>query len=323
MQHPSLNKLKSLSKFIRKSEGFAFMNFNVPMLVKFIESDLTLSSYMNTLILDKKEHYEAGISLATQGKIIVSSSLPPIELALYRVENLEDFEGYVAFCYGYLTKTGKNKGWALINNFLIEKKNPGMDRREDFFNDCISPIVTFLELQIETSFNVMAVLQRYKMLCEWYERENIKSNDELSLTKNHLSKFLFDQGFTYVLSETNVPSGRIDNFALNLGYSSTRELSSLPNIVVAEGKIYKNNKRDIQVVKNQVYDRCVELNLSEGFCVIYNKSPNTLQIGNSFVSSGIQYLTQSSIRIYFLIINLDESFYQSQKANQELIVEIQ
>jgi hypothetical protein len=324
--HASIIKLKSLVSFVKKSESFSFTNYNVPLIVDFIEQDHLLTAVIHNLISKYEDIYIAGQQLGDSGNICLKNddgSENHLKFYQYRVNKIRNFDEYVCFCYAYLNGSGRNKGRPLIDNFLAEKKDRSIDRKLEFFNDCIEPITIYLELQLENSKNALNILQRYKTLCEWYEREAISKQNEVKLTKEHLSKYLFNHGFTYVLSETNVPSGRIDNFAINLGFNDKRELSSLPDIIVAEGKIFSGSSEDIQVVKNQIYDRCNELNLMEGYCVIYNRTDSIIRISNADgVILGTQYLTIDGKKVYFIVINLHNSFYESKSTNSEKQIKI-
>ena len=160
-------------------------------------------------------------------------------------------------------------------------------------------------------------------MCEWYEREKIRDKQETRLTRDHLSKFLFDNGFTYSLSETSVPSGRIDNFAFNIGLKDPKELSKLPDAIIVEGKIYDGDKSVFGDVYNQVHKRVMELNFNEGYCVIFNKSNENIVLENVKLG-GINSLYFNSVKdskIYFLIVNLNEDFYSSKSTLRELKVD--
>lgn len=305
MENQSLIKLKSIATFLKISNRTYFQNWNLGLFVNFLKTDPEISIIINNL-LNKYPNFQKEL-LEKIPSQHVNQLLP--------VFNINTFEGWVAFCVSYIdTIIKKNiKSDDVIKKFTINIRDPEyQEEKINFYNDCIEPILIYTELQIKHSLNSIYILHRYKTLCEWYDKDELTDKSEVDITKNHLSKFLFDQGFTHSLSETVVPSGRIDNFALNLGIKK-EELGNLPDAIAIEGKILKDGdgKRPIQEVKNQIEKRINELNFQEGFCVVYNKSTKYINIKNNQGNiNGIQYIvTTSNKRIFFLIIDLNEKFY--------------
>ena len=305
MKNYSLKKLKSIAHFLKVSGRFNFQNFNLDLFMDFLLEDPQISIIINNILVK----YPKMESIAKQA-IKKANDRP----------RFDTFERWVAYCIAYIKAADVNQGNKVINNFIIDtgarEDDEGLSPKMQFYNDCVEPVLIYIELQIKHTLNSILILQRYKTLCEWYARDEVLGyKNEPQITKNHLSKFLFDQGFTHSLSETTVPSGRIDNFALNLGIKK-EELSNLPDTIVVEGKIFKDGGglRPIQEVKNQVEKRIKELNFKEGYCVIYNKSNHYIEIENRTDNiSGTPFLLIENKRIFFIIINLGELFFQSTK----------
>lgn len=309
--HASLDKLKSIAHFLKVSGRFNFQNYNLPIFLDFLKKDPEIGVIINNLL-----NKYPGIKKYAKEAITNENAKP----------KFDSFERWVAFCIFYIEELGPNQGDRVISHFIInayqKEDNEGYSPKMQFYNDCIEPIIIYIELQIKHSLNALIIFGRYKVLCEWYDRESIFKLKEVDITKNHLSKFLFNQGFTYCLSETNVPSGRIDNFAVNLGLK-TEELVCLPDIVVAEGKIFDGKKRDIMDVGIQVQKRIDELNLTEGYCVVFNKTEKQIRISDSEGSiNGFNYVNLKNKRLYFIIINLDEIFYESKSKIEEMSVNV-
>ncbi len=314
----SLSKLHSIARFLRLSGRFYLQNYNLNLFLKFLKSDPEISSIINSLQAKYPSLKDA----------LDKAEGPNMRNDLINIrEKIQSFEEYVAFCIYYIDKAVFIRGAAIIDHFLSDTtSDPGRGFEKDkerFLNDCIEPIIIYIELQIKHSINAAYVLQRYKILCEWYEREALLGQNELEITKKHLSKFLFDNGFTYSLSETNVPSGRIDNFAFSIGFRDSNELSNLPNAIIAEGKIYEANDSIFREVFNQVHKRMMELNFSDGYCVIFNRSSNNILLeGIQGNINGIFYKIVKDSRIYFLVINLHPDFYDSKKTLGGLSINI-
>lgn len=316
MENKSITKLKSLARFLKISGRFFFENFNLYLFTEFIFNDPEISIIINNL-LDK-----------------FSSSTEKAKTALEKAgevgnlrKRMTSFEEWVAFCVAYIKGTRPNKGNVVIDNFITYTGQARLEEKQElikaqFFNECIEPILIYIELQVKQELNAIYILQRYKILCEWYEREQLFDKKELDITQNHLSKYLFNQGFTYSLSEINVPSGKIDNLAIDIGLKDRTEFGTLPNAIVAEAKIFKGDKRKIIDVKNQVLKRMQNLNFSEGFCVIFNKSNKKISFSINTRVSGFTYIVEDSRKIFFIIINLHNLFYQSASSIEEIIIDL-
>lgn len=316
----SLSKLKSIGKFLQISGKFYFINYNLKLFFDFINNDAEIGSIIKKL-LSKYPSFEEDAQNALRH--------PNENVQTYRYKGkIKTFEAWVAFCMFYIKVGAEQSG----GNSFIEKviglyDGSGYDKERNevlqCFNDIVEPILLYVELQIEHTLNSLYILQRYKILCEWYERDLIRDKKETEITKDHLSKFLFDNGFTYSLSETTVPSGRIDNFAISIGIKERKELSNLPNAIIAEGKIYENDASIFDKVYNQVHKRVMELNFDEGYCVVFNRSNQNIILENVLLggTNSLFYKKVKDSKIYFLIVNLHEDFYSSTKSLSELKVD--
>lgn len=320
MVNQSLEKLKSLAKFLQISNIYNFQNWNLALFYNFINEDPELSTIINGL-LQKYNDLENILKRRLPGENIETMQLR---------KQINSFEQWVVVCLAYIKTVGINKGDAVINNFIVPNYTTQTNshseinnKKTQFFNDCIEPILIYIELQIKHSLNALRILQRYKVLCEWYERTELFQKNELEITTNHLSKYLFDNGFTYSLSETNVPSGRLDNIAIDLGLKNIKEIGNLPDVIVAESKIFDGTPKDILDVKNQTFKRITDLNLFEGFCIIFNKTETRIKLlnQNGFVD-GFSYMNSDDKKIYFIIINLNEIFFKSTSEIKNIEIKI-
>ena len=316
MENQSLTKLKSLAHFLKISNRIHYQNFNLFLFINFLNTNSEISIILNSLMLKfpkLKESFQK-----------YKGSKHVIELDNDLRKGITEFEEWVAYCFLYINRLTelKIRGNLVVDNFISNCSDVKQDNEKklQFYNDCIEPILIYVELQIKHSLNSINILRRYKILCEWYDRQNLIKKDELNITKNHLSKYLFDQGFTYSLAEVNVGSGRIDNLGIN-----AEQLSNLPEAIVIEGKILdgKNDKSKLQNVKDQVEKRINELNFKEGFCVVYNKSENIISIKNLVDNlQGFPFLLSNNRRIFFVFINLNEIFYESKSTLKNKLIEI-
>lgn len=321
-QNPSIAKLEYLAEFLKNSGKFYFINYNIDLFIREIEKDSLIKSVIDTLLSRHDAQKKAAEDYVDKGFIEIGDKR--VSLNQYRLDCISSFDEWVAFCYSYAKSIGTNRGIGVITSFSVQlgdKDETDLNQKVQFYYDCIEPIVIYIKTQINFSLNALHILRRYKVLCEWYDREKLLAPKEPQLTRGHLDKYLFDQGFTYSLSETSVPSGRIDNFALSVGKQLT-ELSSLLDAIVAEGKIYDGKKRPIIKVKEQILKRLNDLHFNEGYCVIYNKKNNWLHLQNTQNIDGIPYIQVDNKHIYFLIINLHDDFYDSTKKMSSVDIDL-
>ena len=308
MENQSIIRLRNIAKFLKKSGRFNFQNFNLSIFLKAIEEDSEISGIINNLCSKFERLKRFPKRMLGQNENITDLR-----------KEIKSFDEWVAFCVFYLKTIAPGHGNKVIDSFIIktgnQEDNEGLSPKLQFYNDCIEPIIIYLELQLKQRLNAVHILQRYKTLCEWYEREELFKQKETDLTQKHLSKFLFDQGFTYSLWETVVPSGRIDNLAISLGINSS-ELANLPEAIVVEGKIFRDNSKDIIDVENQISKRLSDLSYNDGYCVIYNKANKQINLQNNGFINGIPFFIENKKRIYFIVINLHEDCFKS-KSNIE------
>ncbi|MEK7518181.1 MAG: hypothetical protein AAB583_06590 [Patescibacteria group bacterium] len=207
------------------------------------------------------------------------------------------FDENVAFCFSFL-KGIVSIYFSSISNGIryFSATNDDSKQKDLFINECIEPILFYLELQIKSTLNATYILKRYKIFCEWYGRNDFLADaKEPDITRKHLARFLFDSGFTYPLVEVDVPSGKIDN------------LTNTPYAIIVEAKIHRNGspQSTFEKIYNQAYKRTQDLNFREAFCIVFNKEKIEIVVDNSEGHiENFFYKTKNNSRIYFLIINL-------------------
>ncbi len=308
----SIKKLENIASFLKNSGKKSFQNHALSLFVNYIENEPDLWCIINILLDKNKNHQDKMMKF-------LSASCDNY-FSEYRRDNIKSFNEYVACCWFYLkdiSLTEKFRGDPTINKFIgpIYDRADNEDEKQKllFYHECINPIILYIKLQSDHFQNAVTVLKRYKILCEWYDRKQVIDNEEIIITNGHLNRYLFDQGFTYSLSETNVPSGRIDNFAFSVGISKD-QLKELPDVIVVEGKIFKGRKENFSDVFEQVRKRLNDFNLLDGYCVIYNKTNNVIRLLNQNGEiAGIPYIFIDGKKIFFIFINLGADFLNSTK----------
>lgn len=296
-ENQSLLKLRSLANFLKLSGGFLFQNYNLKLFVKFLQEDPEIAVITKNL-LSKYPKY---------GKRFSETNLPD-QSELNKMRNdIVSFEENVAFCFSYLTSIVNiyfNQIHLAIKYFISPTDDDSI-RNKEFIDECIEPILIYIELQIKSTLYPIYILDRYKVFCEWYGKEDLLvKSKEVDITRKHLARYLFDSGFTYPLVEVVVPSGRIDN------------LTTLPYRIIAEAKIHIKGRPQsaFEKVFHQAYKRTQDLNLDEAFCIVFNKEQVEIIVDNADGNiENFFYKSKNNTRIYFLIINLHKNKVRSEE----------
>jgi hypothetical protein len=311
MSIQSIEKIDNIADLLKNAKKSSFLDCFLSLFIQYVENEPGLRNIMDILSDKNKEHKD-------KIKEIINNRDGDIGFFGYKKENIKTFDEYVACCWFYL-KYISGSGNRILHKFFdpIDKSGEGKPQRLFFFYECIKPIILYIKLQTDHFLNAICILKRYKVLCEWYDREQImkkiknSKKAEISLTKRHLNKYLFKQGFTYSLAETNVPSGRIDNLAFSIGINK-EQLKDLPDVIIAEGKIFKRSKNIFNEVFEQVRKRLNDLNLLDGYCVIYNKTNQVIKIQDKTDEiAGIPYLLTDNKKIFFIVVNLGDAFIKN------------
>ena len=142
----------------------------------------------------------------------------------------------------------------------------------------IKPLIDFLCDRIDDEQNLFHVIERFKLKCEWFRREELYAkyssnprNAETDLT-NELRASLFDAGIDFPFSEPESPSGKADTVAL-AGTSSP---------LVLEAKVYDpgmgKHTRNLRQGFHQVLRYAEDYQSNVGYLVIFNCSDHELVI---------------------------------------------
>lgn len=204
------------------------------------------------------------------------------------------YEQQMSLNFMYVREASKWKNDLVVNvciysheTFTTEK-----DRVCCAIASCIDPLVGFIEYEFAKQQNLFRIFQRYQVLCEWYDRDSLVNQRETVLTQQHLSRFLFSEGYTFVFSELNVPSGRADIYIHE-------------ERVVAEAKLF-DGAVSIKQVFNQAEKRVHELSLPIGYCVVFCKEKKIPIFEDADVSDGefTYFNIQNGRCIVFIVIRL-------------------
>lgn len=282
-----LERLKALVDTCRNGSRMSFQNSGIVMIADLLETDPDFRACLNLLPPVQPEllsdlrgaipsHDREGIMNTLKAKV-------------------STYTEQISLCRAYIKEASTWKNNLVVNacSFQHETFTAEKDRVMCAIASCIDPLIGFIEYEFAKHQNLFRAFERYKVLCEWYDRDELSSFREVELTQHHLSKFLFNEGFTYVLSETNVPSGRMDNYIQD-------------EAVVAEAKFFDGTSDSIKRVLNQAEKRLQDLNLSTGYCVIYCRDKKVPVFTDASGNDGhfVFFDIPNGKRLFFITIRL-------------------
>ena len=189
-------------------------------------------------------------------------------------------EGRAKVCYGILNHCVKRDS---DREYLHWGRKFGRHANGElhfgqFTDGIVKPLVDYLSDRIDDAGNVLYLLIRFKMKCEWFHQNDLfdkYSNDTSrgeSMLVSELRESLFDWGIDFPFSQPESPSGKADVVAwLGTDYP-----------LVLEAKIFNPNRSqrigNLQQGFHQVFRYAHEYNKSVGYLAIFNCSENELVI---------------------------------------------
>ena len=214
-------------------------------------------------------------------------------------------EGRAKVCHGILQRCVQSDN---VNTYL--KRGRQFGRQPDsnlvlrqFTDGIIRPLVNYLCERIEDGGNVLYLLDRFKMRCEWFKQEELHeqyvqtpSMGEKNLDKA-LREYLFDGGIQFPLPQPESPSGKADVVA-SLGTADP---------LVLEVKIFDPAKhkstRNLQGGFQQIWKYVGNYNQSIGYLFIFNCSDKELVIEpTGDLESGRPNRVEFGGKIFFIVV---------------------
>ena len=188
--------------------------------------------------------------------------------------------GRAKICYGFLKEgagVGTFRGLMSLG-MTITTSMKYEDILRDINDMVVEPLINFIHDQIDDSGNVLYLIERFKLKCEWFRRDELYSlyaedtrNGERKLDQA-LRAGLFDGGIDYPFSDPSSPSGRADIVAL---------LES-DDPLVLEVKVFDPDRgRDKSRIKQgfqQILRYAQDYNQSVGYLIVFNCSDKQLVI---------------------------------------------
>lgn len=146
----------------------------------------------------------------------------------------------------------------------------------DYTEAFVTPLVDYIEDQIEEGSEILGTLLRYKHRVEWFEASDLHAlyeadtkRGEASLDR-HVRRFLLDQGVDFPFSQPRSPSGEADVVA---GFGTDDPLSLEIKLFLPEaGK----DKAYVRQGFSQAFRYASDYGLPVGYLLVFNLTPKAL-----------------------------------------------
>lgn len=182
------------------------------------------------------------------------------------------------------------------------------DAANSFFCDYfVEPLYLYLDNHMDGHNGILSVLLDFKKRVEWFDHDvllTIYQNNTQSgerLLAREMYRYLFDRG-VHLTIEPSSASGRADMISQQVGTP-----------LVADAKVYKDNKATVISGYNQLYQYLSDFNESIGYLVIFNVSDANLSFEEEFDKNLIPAYSRNGKTIYFLEIRLREETISASK----------
>jgi hypothetical protein len=186
----------------------------------------------------------------------------------------------------------------------------------EFFKEYfLTPIIEYLDEQLNDQRAVLSLLLRYKQKCEWFERNHLleaATRGERELA-SHLYAYLHDQGLDFVIEPVSA-SGEVD-FLAN---------QSSDDPLVADAKVFRerDSKSDISKWFNQIYTYTRDYNEPSGYLVIFNTSGRDLKLSVQHSNRSTPFVIHNSKVIFFVVIDIHSYDESASKRGRLTVVEV-
>lgn len=290
MNKPNKLTISELASRIKSADRFSFGN--------------QLNFFLNHI--NKNPSYNTAIKVITQKHPFTENELDVFAKQLEEREILSfpDQSYEAAFSYQLLKYLIKKVGYGHINELISFQGRDFAETHSNLESRFITPIVNFLQDNINGVMHILYVLERYKARTEWFLKEKIFERYSLAtssyekILEDDLRLYLFDQGIDYPFSTPHSASGRAD-IVSNLNTSEP---------LIIEIKIFDQQKKyGINRIKEgliQILKYANDYNKNIAFLVLYNMDNVELDFDKNMDDASIfPVITYTNKLIYIVTIN--------------------
>jgi hypothetical protein len=172
-----------------------------------------------------------------------------------------------------------------------------------YVKNILRPFVQHLQESLDSNKTILAILQRYKHKCEWFQRATLHelwnkadpSKGEWVL-KLHLYEYLYDNGVHFMIDPYS-PLGKAD-------LVSTQEGSER---LIADGKLMKEGTGRKAIIDgfHQVYKYTLDFNDPFGYLIAFNATDKDIGVVSDGMHQGAMYIEHNGRTVYIIIIDIN------------------
>ncbi len=178
----------------------------------------------------------------------------------------------------------------------------------------------FIDEQLSDKRVTLALLNRYKHKCEWFQRKNLfdlwisNSKTGEKLLASHLYEFLYEQGLDFTIEPYSI-SGEVDLIFDQIGDER----------LIADAKIFDGDSRGKRYISKgfrQVYQYLLDYNQPSGYLIIYNVCEKDLRFSLPYQLQFTPFTVHNHKTIFFVVVDLFSHNLSASKRGNLTSVEI-
>jgi hypothetical protein len=188
-----------------------------------------------------------------------------------------------------------------------------------FVNNVVRPLIIYLEEASDSNKTVLAILQRYKHKCEWFQRsalhELLSKTDSSKgewVLKLHLFEYFYDNGVQFIIDPYS-PLGKADLVSAQQGSGQ----------LIADGKLIKGGTGRTVIIEgfHQVYKYTLDYNDQFGYLIVFNATDRDIRIASDGSHQGAMYVEHNG-KMYIIIIDIYPDPVSASKRGQLRVVQV-
>ncbi|MCF8242662.1 MAG: hypothetical protein K9J16_14890 [Melioribacteraceae bacterium] len=182
----------------------------------------------------------------------------------------------------------------------VGKASEALEFWKDIF---LEPLYEFIDEELDDQKAILALLNRYKRKCEWFQKEKLYRLWEENTLKGEkilakdLYEYLYDQGIDFFI-EPSSGSGEVDLISAQEG----------DDPILADVKIFNPNKsKDKSYICNgfnQVYTYTLDYNEFSGYLVIFKTCEEDLKFSLANKELSTPFVLHNNKAIFLITIDI-------------------
>lgn len=180
------------------------------------------------------------------------------------------------------------------------KYNDILEAFKDIF---IEPFYDYVDENLDDQGAILALLRKYKHVCEWFKREDLFKTWENDTGRGEkklaldLYRYLYEQGIEFYI-EPSSKSGEVDLISSQIGENRLLADAKIFNPESSKGKSY------LLSGFNQIYTYTSDYNEPFGYLVIFKTCEEDLSFTVEHSAINFPVVTHNGKSIFFVIVDI-------------------